>query len=132
MIIGGIGYGLFGTSIKVGEENVARGLITFLVSITAVAIAIILTLAATVSRADELEKRISLGKEMLTALIGVLGTIVGFYFGKSSSEHADVPAPAAPPAVAAPGAPNAAGIAAKTGAKSDSQNTVAPGSNSPK
>jgi hypothetical protein len=63
--------------------EVARGLITFLIAVATVAIAIILALAAILSGGQEYKERFALGKEILTILIGVLGTIVGFYFGSS-------------------------------------------------
>lgn len=63
------------------NTETARGLITFLVAITTVAIAIILSLFAVVSSGPDYKERFSLGKEILTLLIGVLGTILGFYFG---------------------------------------------------
>ena len=60
---------------------VSRGLITFLIAVVTVMIALILVLATVVSDSPDLFKRFSQGKEVLTMLIGVLGTIVGFYFG---------------------------------------------------
>jgi hypothetical protein len=69
--------------------EVARGLITFLVAFATVAIAVILALYAVVNGAKEGEakERFALGKEVLTTLIGVLGTIVGFYFGSSTGSQ---------------------------------------------
>ncbi len=68
----------------------ARGLITFLIAIGTIAIAVILALASVIidtnsnEKAEELKERLSKGKEILTVLVGVLGTIVGFYFANSS------------------------------------------------
>jgi hypothetical protein len=63
----------------------ARGLITFLIAIGTIAIAIILTLASVLAdgEKDEIAERLSKGKEILTVLVGVLGTIVGFYFANN-------------------------------------------------
>jgi len=64
----------------------ARGLITFLIAIGTIAIALILSLASVLmegSNADVLRERLSKGKEILTVLVGVLGTIVGFYFANN-------------------------------------------------
>src|SRR5207249_1029431 len=64
----------------------ARGLITFLIAIGTIAIAVILTLASVIMEAsdtDALKERLSKGKEILTVLVGVLGTIVGFYFASN-------------------------------------------------
>ncbi len=65
----------------------ARGLITFLIAIGTIAIAVILTLASVIMEAsdtDALKERLSKGKEILTVLVGVLGTIVGFYFASNA------------------------------------------------
>jgi beta-lactam-binding protein with PASTA domain len=69
------------------EEN-ARGLITFLIAITTVGIAVILALS-TIALEDspENEERFDRGKQVLTMLIGVLGTIVGFYFGAATDSE---------------------------------------------
>ena len=67
------------------DTEVARGLITFLVAFTTVAIGLILALYAIVSSSgSDLKDRFGFGKEILTALIGILGTILGFYFGSST------------------------------------------------
>lgn len=62
-----------------------RGMITLLISVVTVGIALILVLSTIVSQNFE-EKRFSQGKEILTALLGVLGTIVGFYFGNTPDD----------------------------------------------
>src|SRR6266404_6272847 len=78
----------------IDKVEVARGLITFMIALTTVVIAIILTLAAILSGGTQYKERFALGKEVLTVLIGVLGTIVGFYFGSSTktSESANTAA----------------------------------------
>lgn len=72
------------------EPEVARGLITFLIAIVTIAIAIILTLYVAMSNAAEatVKERFAMGKEVLTVLVGILGTIVGFYFGANQSAPA--------------------------------------------
>ncbi len=82
---------------KLSKPEIARGFITFIIALGTIAIAVILVIAAfefdaedgdggngkaTLEQRDgSLEKRFKMGKEVLTALIGILGTIVGFYFG---------------------------------------------------
>jgi len=67
----------------------ARGLITFLVVFTTVIIAITLVAyVATTSSSSDVKERFGFGKEVLTALIGILGTILGFYFGQSTGTPA--------------------------------------------
>jgi hypothetical protein len=90
LIIGGsLLFGIFwfisrDSNLKNLEENgSARGLITFLIAFVTVSIAIVLTLYVAVSdlAKEEVKERFSMGKEVFTALVGILGTIVGFYFG---------------------------------------------------
>jgi hypothetical protein len=64
------------------KDDAARILITFLVAVTTVAIAVLATLTAMVVR--EYKERFALAKEVLTLLVGILGTIVGFYFGSAT------------------------------------------------
>jgi hypothetical protein len=69
---------------KLANKEVARGLITFLIAITTVGIAIILAISTLVlTEGDAGDKRFDRGKQVLSVLIGVLGTIVGFYFGSA-------------------------------------------------
>jgi hypothetical protein len=86
VVLGLIGYGVADRSGRVlrllADKEIARGLITFLIAITTVGIAVILALSTIVLKdSNENEKRFDRGKQVLTMLIGVLGTIVGFYFG---------------------------------------------------
>lgn len=74
-----------GVLTSLADEKIARGLITFLITLATVAIAIILALSAIISDPSVVKDRFTLGKEVLSILIGVLGTIVGFYFGSSVS-----------------------------------------------
>lgn len=69
----------------------ARGLITFLVAVTTVGIALILTVFVVVTDDPGVKDKFVLGKEVLTGLIGVLGTIVGFYFGSVASQTSTAP-----------------------------------------
>jgi hypothetical protein len=85
LVLIGIGVGLYTGTLLQSVSNVAtaRGLITFLIAVATVAIAIILILATVVSESPDRSQRFLQGKEVFTALIGVLGAIVGFYFGQS-------------------------------------------------
>lgn len=86
IVLGFLMYGIFSNNLlpSISSTPSARGLITFLIAVVTVTIALILVLATVVSDSPDREKRFSHGKEILTALIGVLGTIVGFYFGNTS------------------------------------------------
>lgn len=70
----------------VKDSDVSRGLITFLVALTTVLLAIILVLYAITTSEDKdtAKERFSQGKEVLTTLVGILGTVLGFYFGSAS------------------------------------------------
>lgn len=80
----------------------ARSLITYLVAVITIVIALILTLMAFFSTLPDLKERFALGKEVLTILIGVLGTIVGFYYGSAPKEPARVTPTPSPTAAASP------------------------------
>jgi len=70
---------------RLSDRAVARGLITFLITFTTVGIAIILAVSTIFgSTGDESDKRFDRGKQVLSVLISLLGTIVGFYFGSST------------------------------------------------
>src|SRR5262245_29353142 len=76
------------------DKETARGLITFLVVFTTVAIALILalyTLLSSITVREDLKDRFGYGKEVLTALIGILGTILGFYFASSPQSTQEAP-----------------------------------------
>jgi hypothetical protein len=70
---------------ELSDVAVARGLITFLNAVSTVCIALVLTIYAVVPHpangADNFDK----AKQVLSVLMGVLGTIVGFYFGQATS-----------------------------------------------
>ncbi|CAA9328353.1 MAG: hypothetical protein AVDCRST_MAG56-7248 [uncultured Cytophagales bacterium] len=63
--------------------EVARGAITYLFTVTTVSMAGLLMLAGIMTGGKELDRRFALGKEILTLMIGILGTIIGFYYGSS-------------------------------------------------
>jgi hypothetical protein len=64
----------------------ARGLITYILAVGTIAIAMIVAIGGLLARDTEAEKRFGRGKEVLTILMGVLGTIVGFYYGSQAGE----------------------------------------------
>jgi hypothetical protein len=59
--------------------DAARGLITFIFTMGTMFIALLLVLGALLG--EQPEETFTKGKEVLTVLIGVFGTILGFYFG---------------------------------------------------
>lgn len=94
VILGGLGYGIFkpdGTFLDAlrGAET-SRALITFLVTVTTVSIAILASLYAISSNQsrEEIKERFGLAKEVLAILVGILGTVLGFYYGAADKTAA--------------------------------------------
>lgn len=69
---------------KMGQVEFARGLITYLFAVVTIGTAVVLVVSALTSDATPAnERRFERGKEILALLLGVFGTIVGFYFGSA-------------------------------------------------
>lgn len=81
-----------GLLVQLSATNSARGLITFLFAFGTIIISLILVLTTVFSRpGNESEfkyrkERFTQAKEILALLLGILGTIVGFYFGTASNQ----------------------------------------------
>jgi uncharacterized membrane protein YfcA len=90
ILIYGILAGHLLTSLS--DPKIARGLITFLIAVVTVSIALIMVLSTIMLKdGDDADKRFDRGKQILTTMIGVLGTIVGFYFGSAGTEPKSSP-----------------------------------------
>ncbi len=89
-----IGMAIFGWDsmlLKMGNIEFARGLITYLFAVVTIGTAVVLVVSALTSTDDEVhERRFQRGKEILALLLGVFGTIVGFYFGSEVSQKKGV------------------------------------------
>ncbi len=88
IVILGLGFGLFFNESAflrlLKDRDASRGLITFIVTVTTASIALILALyAVAAADANTIKERFSLGKEVLMSLVGILGTVLGFYFGSA-------------------------------------------------
>jgi hypothetical protein len=76
--------------LQIGENSssFARGLITILFVFITIVLALMLIFSVLFSSSADYEKRFVIGKEILTIFIGILGTIVGFYFGSAPNDNA--------------------------------------------
>jgi hypothetical protein len=89
-VIAFIGLAIFGWDHGVlrsmSQSTFARGLITYLFAVVTIGTAVILVLSGLLGASDAAtEKRFERGKEILSLLLGVFGTIVGFYFGSEAA-----------------------------------------------
>ncbi len=76
----------------IDSVDYARGMITLLFTVGTVIIALLLTLSAIFLTGADAKERFDRGKEVLSLLIGIFGTIIGFYFGSASqTPNANVP-----------------------------------------
>lgn len=68
---------------NVSKTDHARGFITVLFGVGTIAIAVIVTLSGVFLTGDGSKDRFDRGKEVLSLILGIFGTIVGFYYGTS-------------------------------------------------
>jgi hypothetical protein len=75
---------------NMAKVDYARGLITYLFAVVTIGTAVILVVSALIAPADDAhQKQFERGKEILALLLGVFGTIVGFYFGSEVAKGAE-------------------------------------------
>lgn len=67
------------------KPDQARGLITFLFSFATIGIIVLVAISVLWMEKSEVEGRFERAKDLITILVGVLGTIIGFYFGTAST-----------------------------------------------
>jgi len=72
---------------KISDPAFARGLITFIISLATIGLAFTMVYQAFYSQ-DSSDDRFRRAREIFTGLMGVLGTIVGFYFGSTGGRPA--------------------------------------------
>ncbi len=84
---------------QLADIDTARGLITFIVALAAIGLFTVYSISLLWHEDfDVMEKRFGSMKELLTILVSILGTILGFYFGSALNE--DAGAQPDPPAIA--------------------------------
>ena len=69
---------------ELGQVEIARGLITFLFAFALISIVVLVAIAVFWMEAEEIELRYSKVKDLLAILVGIFGTIMGFYFATPS------------------------------------------------
>jgi hypothetical protein len=77
---------------RMAEPTFARGLITYLFAVVTIGTAVVLLIAGLTHEITEDSKvRFDRGKDILSLLLGVFGTIVGFYFGSAVADTSTAP-----------------------------------------
>jgi hypothetical protein len=94
-ILGGVFFGIgmaiigkdSGVLARMSDSTFARGLITYLFAVVTVGTAVVIVVYSLTT--GDADKQFERGKDILSLLLGVFGTIVGFYFGseKGKSEQ---------------------------------------------
>lgn len=89
-IIGFIGANVFGkdsggTLDRLADQTFARGLITYIFAIGTISTFTTITLVALLSGGPP-SQRIRLAKDILSLLLGIFGSILGFYFGSTHEQ----------------------------------------------
>jgi Mn2+/Fe2+ NRAMP family transporter len=69
----------------ISKPDKARGFITFLIAIASIAMITIMFISTLWLDSAALKERFPLEKDVLTVLVGILGTIVGYYFWTATS-----------------------------------------------
>jgi len=85
---------------KLANPEYARGVITYILAIGTVAVILVLLVSALLG--SDSKENFARGKEILTVLIGIFGTILGFYFGAANpakTESGANPSASASPAL---------------------------------
>jgi hypothetical protein len=81
-------YGIFYANFLsvMAQPDQARGLITFLFSISTIAIFLLIAVATFWIDKTQVDERFNKAKDLLTLMIGIFGTILGFYYGSLTKD----------------------------------------------
>jgi hypothetical protein len=74
------------------SSSFARGVITILFAFITTILALMLTYFVLFSDPKEHKERFGMGREILSIFVGILGTIVGFYFGSAPIDNGSIKA----------------------------------------
>lgn len=91
-ILAGLLFPSLGFRKDMADPATARGVITFLFAFGTISIALLIAAASYwVRDSEELKARFGYAKDILMVLIGILGTIIGFYFGTQDNTPTEQP-----------------------------------------
>jgi hypothetical protein len=84
-----LAFGLSNSSFfsSLAQVDQARGLITFLVAVCAVAVIMLTAINIFWGNDAKFDERFKAAKDLVTLVVGVLGTILGFYFGSLTGDR---------------------------------------------
>ena len=78
-----------GVLVGMAHQDYARGVITYLFAVVTIGTSVVIILSALMGKDDaHAKEQFQRGKEILSLLLGVFGTIVGYYFGSTPSNAA--------------------------------------------
>ena len=72
----------------IANTDKARGLITFLIAFASTTMIAIMFISTLWLDGDALKDKLPLEKDVVTLLVGILGTILGYYFGQRQANAA--------------------------------------------
>ena len=73
---------------RLTDPPFARGLITFIITVATIGLAFVLVCESFAAGSDDkFDERFRRAREILALLMGILGTIVGFYFGSAQQSN---------------------------------------------
>src|SRR5262245_23989488 len=75
-----------GVLARMADATFARGLITYLFTVVTVGTSVVLIVYSLTTTPPAEDRQFDRGKDVLSLLLGVFGTIVGFYFGSELKE----------------------------------------------
>ncbi len=87
---------------SIADVDVARGMITFMIATLAIGVVTAIIVSLMVFEKDDLP-RLDTAKDVLSSLFAILGTIMGFYYGASTSGDKNSTAETIPPLQVAQG-----------------------------
>lgn len=104
---------------SLGNTEQVRGMVTFLFVLATIVVVILVAGGIFwVGSVDEVQKRFAAAKDLITIIVGIVGTIMGFYFGTTTTtQNLSIGSAAVTPITAKAGTPVTIAAAISGGAK---------------